>query len=80
MSTPSIGGKAAACLGKHPYVSASLAHEVAQRSGRGRNRTKAKVYRCKHCGAFHLGTLAKMPRDRPRFAEPAPTKRMILTS
>lgn len=45
---------AADCLGKHPFESPADAQRVAARQRR--KRRAVKVYRCAHCGCWHLGS------------------------
>lgn len=46
----------ASCLGKMCFQSPALAHKAARR------RPKQETYRCKHCGYWHVGTVALRPR------------------
>ncbi|TMC47824.1 MAG: hypothetical protein E6J14_14360 [Chloroflexi bacterium] len=47
------------CIGKQRFTSPGLAHQVAQRMIRRRH-IGIRSYRCRFCGAWHLGT----PEDR----------------
>jgi predicted RNA-binding Zn-ribbon protein involved in translation (DUF1610 family) len=55
-----VGTAAAQCWGKASYQSPQLAKKVATRIARARKRRSGpppQVYRCPHCGLFHLGRL-----------------------
>lgn len=41
------------CLGKARFDTPALAHRVQKR--RGRHDKNGTVYRCKHCGGWHIG-------------------------
>lgn len=49
----------AQCTGKHGYPNGALAHRMAVQMLAKRNRKKNKggvdVYRCPHCGKYHIG-------------------------
>ena len=52
--------RASACSGKQAFDSALLANKVIRRRGRSKPRGQSKrqpecAYRCKFCGAWHLG-------------------------
>lgn len=44
----------AACVGKHPFPTKRTALDVAKRM-KQRGKGKSDVYRCPHCGKFHVG-------------------------
>ena len=45
------------CQGKETFANPATAHRVVKRRNQIR-RAKNQVYRCKHCGQWHLGTRA----------------------
>lgn len=45
---------ASQCLGKHPFPNGTEAHRVAREQQR-KKRAEFGVYRCPHCGKFHIG-------------------------
>lgn len=51
--------KEAGCLGKTPYVSPQRAHRTLRhrcaRKRMGAKANNAHVYRCEHCGLWHIG-------------------------
>lgn len=50
--------EAAQCLGKEKYDSPALANRVANRRNRRTRRGRGipvGIYKCPHCGAFHMG-------------------------
>lgn len=52
--------RASQCTGKIGFDSPALAHEVsrkraARRQGKDRKREPRSLYRCQHCGKWHLG-------------------------
>lgn len=52
------GASAAACKGKNPYQTAQQAYRVAARCHTGTKHRRygaVEIYRCRDCGAFHLG-------------------------
>lgn len=56
------------CEGKQPFASWSLANEGRRRMAgrfRGRRARRMSVYRCPHCGAFHVGHDLKRRRLLP---------------
>lgn len=62
---PSKSLKLAACVGKVAFETASLAQRVARRRARSKAQAKGKVYRCQHCGKWHLGRpSAKVSNNR----------------
>jgi len=62
------GEASAQCEGKWRFDSRSLANQVAQRSAR-KHEDSRNVYRCPHCGSWHIGT-------RTKHVTPAQVKRM----
>ena len=63
-------GRAASCSGKEAFDDPAVARKVASRwrkraKHRGRterqDRTPAEVYRCTHCGKYHLGHALPAP-------------------
>ena len=51
------------CVGKIRFDSWSLATQVRQERGkRSDQRSRRQVYRCAHCGGFHLGYSSRKPR------------------
>jgi hypothetical protein len=54
------------CFGKHPFKRASDARKVARRGA-----IVAQVYRCPHCGQFHIGHAhERRTRRRPQPSPP----------
>ena len=46
----------ASCVGKSWFANWSLArHVVERRRKHGKGRTESNVYRCRACGAWHIG-------------------------
>lgn len=56
--------QAAQCQGKKPYASWQMAHRQQSHSHR------LDIYRCPHCGQFHLGNKPK-GQGRPKPPPPA---------
>lgn len=46
----------ATCVGKHRFETPGLAREIVNRkSPKGGRKYRAEVYRCPHCGGWHIG-------------------------
>lgn len=64
----------ASCLGKASFSSPQIANKALRRRGIAsdhrrdavRGRAKQAVYRCTHCGLFHIGTQTKSVHARRR--------------
>lgn len=56
----SPGTRAASCEGKERFACYQQAAEVLNR--RARKGLRGQLYRCSHCGGFHLGTASHKPR------------------
>lgn len=56
---------ASVCLGKESFSTPQLANKVQRRRAkhRGTYKVKQRVYRCKTCGNFHIGTETKSRQD-----------------
>jgi hypothetical protein len=49
-------------LGKQAFVSGTVAMRVLRR-GHSREKSKLQVYRCEHCGGYHIGNSARRDDD-----------------
>lgn len=45
------------CEGKQQFADRARAHMVAQAMNRRAGRGNANAYRCRHCGAWHVGSV-----------------------
>lgn len=44
------------CTGKEPFPNGAIAHRTAERmASKRKRRGEVQVYRCPHCGKFHIG-------------------------
>ena len=61
MQRSGFGGPIASCEGKERFAKPTTAHKTMRRMKAKKRRCRLNVYRCSHCGGWHIGNL---DRDR----------------
>lgn len=60
-----LSDQAAACMGKQTFETFESAMKVGGR--KTTSRPRRAVYKCKHCGKYHIGSTITLKKRRPEW-------------